>query len=115
MRKAVATIISLALLGVLAGEGAAQEVSTESLLGRWCTDGGAYVITRTTLIVLRADGGKTVNQITSIDVQGTNIVVHWRGKGGKTTFSKFENDRMIQLPATFEDGTKSKGRAFHRC
>lgn len=115
MRKAVATIVSLAMLGALSGESDAQVLTTETLMGRWCTEGGAYLFTPTTLTVLRADGGKTVNPIASIDVQGTDIVVNWRGKGGKTTFSNFAKDKMMQLPATFEDGSKSKGRAFHRC
>jgi hypothetical protein len=65
--------------------------------------------------VLRTDGTKTEYHITSMDIQGANIVVNWRGKNGKTTFSKFEKDRMEQLPARFDDGSKSKGRAFHRC
>jgi hypothetical protein len=120
MRKARATTISLvgislALFGVLPGEGAAQELTNDSLMGRWCTEGGAYVFTPTALTVLRTDGGKIVNHIASIDIQGASIVVKWQGKGGKTTFSKFEKDRMTQLPATFEDGSKSKPRAFHRC
>jgi len=77
--------------------------------------GGAYLVTPTTLTVLRTDGTKTEYHITSMDIQGANIVVNWRGKNGKTTFSKFEKDRMEQLPARFDDGSKSKGRAFHRC
>ena len=116
MRKAVATIVSLALLGALAGESAAQGLTTDALMGRWCTEGGAYVFTPTTLTVLRADGGKTVDPIASIDIQGADIVVNWRTtRGGKTTFSKFADDRMEQLSATFDDGSKSKARAFHRC
>jgi hypothetical protein len=117
MRNAVVTTMSLALLGALpAGEGAAQELKSDSLMGRWCTDGGAYVFTPTALTVMRADGSKTVNPIASIDIQGANIVVNWRTKkGGKTTFGNFAKDGMRQLPATFDDGSKSKDRAFHRC
>ena len=115
MRKAV-VVVSLALLGASTDEGAAQELKSDALLGRWCTDGGAYLFTPTELTVLRSDGGKIVNPIASIDIQGANIVVSWRGKkGGKTTFGNFAEDRMMQLPATFDDGGKSTGRAFHRC
>jgi len=116
MRNAAVMMMSLALLGALpAGQGLAEELKSDALMGRWCTDGGAYLVTPTTLTVLRTDGTKTVNHITSIDIQGADIVVNWQGKNGRTTFSKFTKDRMEQLPATFEDGTKSKGRAFHRC
>ena len=77
---------------------------------------GAYLFTPTELTVLRTDGGKTVNAIASIEVQGASIVVSWRGKnGGKTTFGNFAKDRMMQLPATHDDGSSSTGRAFHRC
>ena len=116
MRNAAVMVMSLALLGALpSGEGAAQELKSDALMGRWCTEGGAYLVTPTMLTVLRTDGTKTVIHITSIDIQGANIVVNWQGKHGKTTFSKFAKDRMEQLPATFDDGSKSKGRAFHRC
>jgi len=116
MRNAAVMMMSLALLGALpSGKAAAQELKSDALMGRWCTEGGAYLVTPITLTVLRTDGTKTEYHITSIDIQGANVVVNWRGKNGKTTFSKFEKDRMEQLPATFDDGSKSKGRAFHRC
>jgi hypothetical protein len=95
-------------------------------MGRWCTDGGAYLFAPTTLTVLRTDGRKTVYHIASIDTQGSNVIVYWQGgsngannpnggKGTKTTFSNFESGHMMQLPLTFDDGSKSKARAFHRC
>ena len=68
MRKAVATIVSLlavsaAMLGALASEGAAQELTNDSLMGRWCTEGGAYLVTPTTLTVLRTDGSKSKGRV----------------------------------------------------
>jgi hypothetical protein len=116
MRNAAVMMMSLALLGASAGGGAAQELKSDALMGRWCTEGGAYVFTPASLTVLRTDGGKLVDPIASIDIEGTTIVVSWKTrKGGKTTFGKFAKDRMEQLPATYDDGSKSKGRAFHRC
>jgi hypothetical protein len=127
MRKAVVTMLSLGVLGAVpAGEGAAQVLSTDSLMGRWCTDAGAYLFTPATLTVIRVDGGKVVYRIALIDIEDRNIVVYWQGgskvgananhgKGNKTTFSNFVNGGMEQLPATFDDGSKSSARSFHRC
>ena len=115
MRRSV-VVVSLALLGASADESAAQELKKDALMGRWCTEGGAYLFTPAELTVLRTDGGKTVDPIASIDIQGTSIVVSWKTrKGGKTTFGNFAKGRMEQLPATYDDGSKSKGRSLHRC
>ena len=128
MRRGIVAI-ALAMAGLvvgLAGESGAQGLSSTTIMGRWRGDAASYTFTPNRLTVNFNAGGQRVLNITSIQVDGPNIVVSFaedgqgqsaanRGKGSHTTFSNFGGGRMVQVSEVRDDGQPTPTRAFKRC
>jgi hypothetical protein len=117
--------IALAMVG-LAGESGAQGLSSNTILGRWCTEVGSYTFTTNRLTVNFTNGGQRVLNITSIQVDGPKIIVNFaedanvrteanRGQGSHTTFSQFQGTGMVQVSEVQDNGVATPTRVFRRC
>jgi hypothetical protein len=126
MGKCITVISALAVLGVLGGESEAQALSSEMLMGRWCSNGGSYFFTPNRATITLSNGNQHVLHIRSIRIEGPNIIVTWqedanirvqanRGKGSETTFTQFTGGSLVQSSMKLPDGTSSPNRPFHRC
>jgi len=124
MRRVIVAF-GLAMVG-LAGEACAQGLSSNAILGRWCTEVGSYTFTANRLTVDFTNGGQRVLQITSIQVDGPRIIVNFaedanvrteanRGQGSHTTFSQFSGGGMVQVSEVQDDGRTTPTRVFRRC
>ena len=125
MRQGIGAIAALAILG-LAGESGAQGLSSNTIMGRWCTEVGSYTFTANRLTVNFTNGGQRVLQITSIQVDGPRIVVNFAedsntqsaansGQGSHTTFSQFSGGGMVQVSEVQDNGQPTPTRVFKRC
>jgi len=125
MRRGIVAIAALAMVG-LAGESGAQGLSSNTIMGRWCTEVGAYTFTPDKLTVTFSNGGQRVLNITSIQVDGPRIIVNFaedgagqsaanRGQGSHTTFSQFGGGKMVQVSEVRDAGKETPTRMFKRC
>jgi len=100
---------------VAASEGNAQNLSTQSLMGRWCGDTTAYTFTPDQLVVTFFDGHpQRILRIQTINIGDDWIEVIWDPRDGQNTvFNEFSGDRMAQQQQTA--GDKGPRREFRRC
>jgi len=130
MRRMIVAMAALAMAALamigLAGESGAQGLSSNAIMGRWCTEGSTYTFTARQLTVQFTNGAQRVLNITSIQVDGPRIVVNWaedgdgqsaanRGQGSHTTFSQFQGGGMVQISEVRDDGKPTATRVFRRC
>lgn len=126
MRQGLVAIVALALLGAAAEESRAQNLTSNTIMGRWCGESSTYYFTADKITVSFPNGSERVLHITSIDVDGLRIVVNWaedgvgqsadkRGQGSHTTFSQFSGGKMVQVSEKRDDGVPTPTRVFRRC
>lgn len=93
----------------------ARELTPDRLMGRSRADVGSYDFTPTeATVTIERTGKRQVLRIRSIEIKRRTIVVNWVD-GGRTSFGGFHGNSMTQLSESFDDGTLSPERKFHRC
>ena len=99
---------------------AAEALTADVLLGRWCGDTTNYIFTGTELTVQFHTGGTRVLRIDHIKTGDGWIDVHWEGKrpdgsSNNTVFTDFSPERDVMFQAANVGGDKGPRRRFRRC
>lgn len=95
---------------------ALQKLTTESLMGRWCSDTLVYSFTPQKLTVTFLDGRpQRILRIKDIEIRDNRIEVSWDldTRRHDTAFIDFAPNSMAQEPNI--GGDKGPRRDFHRC
>jgi hypothetical protein len=94
---------------------AAQNLTIDKLLGRWCGTESDYTFTRDRLIVEFPDKGPSRTlEIARVETSNTWIDVYWK-PSGNTVFTDFSADGREMAQAQNTEGDMGPRRPFKRC
>jgi len=125
MRSGIARLLGgTALVAGLAlamvSQAAAEKVSVEDLLGKWCGETSNYTFSRKSLTVMFHAGGQRVLEVDRFETGEGWINVFWKEKRAdglvsNTVFTEFSPDRNVMHQSANKEGDMGPKRRFRRC
>lgn len=98
---------------------AAEDLSIDDLIGKWCGDVTNYTFSRTQLTVTPLHGYRlahnTVWKIARVEGSSDQIDVYWGSAPGDFTRFEFSDDKRQLIQVQETEGDKGPRRVFHRC
>lgn len=107
------------MLAIASNAIAAEDLSIDSLLGRWCGPTADYTFSRTELNVELHNKNRHLTHgpvlvIQKVETGDGWINVKWKN-AGNTVFWKFSNDGRQMFQHANESGDHGPEMKFHRC
>lgn len=110
-------LAALAMLALPSTSTAADDLSMNDLVGRWCGTVSDYTFTPTQLTVTLHSGEEgRVLAIEKVEANATEIEITWKPPVvGSTAFNKFSADKRQMSQMANDGGDNGPQREFHRC
>ena len=118
-RSVAIVLLTFAMLAIAPCAIAAEDLSIDTLLGRWCGPTADYTFSRTKLNVELHDRGRSLKHGPVLTIQKVEtgdgwINLEWKN-AGNTVFWKFSDDGQEMFQHANETGDHGPEMKFHRC